>query len=401
MAEVHTLIPIQWWNSILTNATWASFEQDILTAAHERLLNHFEYGAMGFLLSDEDWAALPGNTDDNGVILPPPEVPQLIPPPQPSDGSAGDDRRYTQEYKERTLGLEARKEILEVRRIFKELLLNPKVVGAAHSVAVGAGDTLEKIAETPKIIFKRLKTHLGTPDAQTFEIWRAVYRNPADQIDVSEWIRQDRLAHTRLSAHGEQLSDAQRLTAFRTCYKNVPAVMTCWADYCKATPVLAEQNFINAITYVEAQEPNIRAALTRTQVGYPISPLAAVTVPASTLDAPLAGAALRYTQAQLDQAVADALARGRQSHPRLYCWLHGYNQSHAGATCRQIMAGRPLRSMRDSRPPMEHNRSFSHSGCEHEPPCISVEDARKAGGPKMQGQLPGNDISAGNRSQRN
>ena len=105
---------------------------------------------------------------------------------------------------------------------------------------------------------------------------------------------------TRLSAHGEQLSDVQRLTAFRTCYKNVPAVMTCWADYCKATPVLAQQNFLNAVTYVEAQEPNIRATLTRTQVGYPTSPLAAVTAPALTLDAPLAGATLRYTQAQLD-----------------------------------------------------------------------------------------------------
>ena len=39
--------------------------------------------------------------------------------------------------------------------LFKELLLNPKVVGAAHSAAVGAGDTLEKIAETPKIICSR------------------------------------------------------------------------------------------------------------------------------------------------------------------------------------------------------------------------------------------------------
>ena len=54
-----TLIPAKWFQQILTTATWPDLEQDLLNAAHELLTNMFLYGAMGLLLSDADWAALP------------------------------------------------------------------------------------------------------------------------------------------------------------------------------------------------------------------------------------------------------------------------------------------------------------------------------------------------------
>ncbi len=178
-------------------------------------------------------------------------------------------------------------------------------------MALVAGDTLQQIADTPQAILARLSAHLGTPDAETFTIWKRVHNTPADKLDVAEWRRQDTLAHTQLSLHGEEFADKQRLASFRTCYQNSPAVMGCWADYCKEHPAIQDHSFIGALDYIERQTPNIRAALTRTDVGFPLAAMASPTPSEALLAgstatghvAHVAAESALYTQAHLDRAV--------------------------------------------------------------------------------------------------
>ena len=126
MTESTTLIPAKWFHQILTTATWPELEQDLLSAAHELLTNMFLYGAMGFLLSDADWAALPGVTV-NGVTAAKPAVPPTPDRPADSDGTAGDDRRYDREHKIYLRLLAEKEDIVGVRKRIKDTLLNKEV----------------------------------------------------------------------------------------------------------------------------------------------------------------------------------------------------------------------------------------------------------------------------------
>jgi hypothetical protein len=232
-----------------------------------------------------------------------------------------------------------------------------------------------------------------------------VYTESAFNKDVSQWMREDELANTLLTRYGEQRSAAQRLSAFRECYKSSPAVMTCWADYCKTTPVLAQQNLTDALAYVLLQEPNIREAMTKAHIGMR-SPLAAVALQ-NHWDSPDAGAATAqevgaianaaaapglYTQAQLEQAVAEAVAQAMTAKNEKYCWLHGYQATHAGPDCTVIKDGAHIRAKRDSRAGLATTMVFGRSGG------ITSEQAKAATKPSALSRHPGNAIRPGDRS---
>ena len=398
-----------WLTRILTSATWSKFEKEMCTALVTYLSNIFQYGALGLICSDAEWAALPGITA-NGVVAPKPSVPPIPPQPAPSDGTAADDRRYDRERKETTRLEVVREDIVAICRSVKHLLLNPDLGDDCHSVAMGDGDMYAQINEGPDAPYARLKTHLGTPDRDTFRIWSAVYSTPADNIAVSEWMRQDIYANTLLTIHRQQLSENQRLAAFRLCYEKSPPVVKAWEDYCVLTPLLADQNLTDALAYIKRQEPNIRGRMLPADIGFP--PLAAVAEdsrkPAE--NAPALGAAVApqmYTQAQLDKAVEQARGRSqpahegrpprRDNHRELYCWLHGFQRSHTGHDCTGIITGRPIRAFRrDSRAPTNDTTTvFDHSNCGHQPKCISVAEAQAATGPSSRHHAPGNAIRSG------
>jgi hypothetical protein len=400
MTEQTNIIPAHWFGQILSTANWSVFEQDLLIWAHEQVNGEYDYGAMGLLLSDADWRALPNNVNANGVVVPAPIVQGVPQEPAPSDGSAADDRRHERELKASLRAKEARKELVNVRRKLKEVLLNKAVVGSYHSVALGAGDMLATINDTPKNIFARLKAHLGTPDAKTFHTWSEVYRTPAHHLDVSEWMRQDEFAHTQLSKYGRELSQTQRLSKFLECYKLSPAVMTCWTDYCKHEPTLALQTFPDALAYVLVQEPNIRASMTKADIGFP-PPLAAVAqkqhwsldlgAAAATEDgrAFAAAAPTSYTQDQLNQAVTAAVAHAMAAVADKYCWLHGYQVSHSGSGCRGIEDGKHIRAKRDSRSPLAATMTFGRQGG------ITRQQAKDAAEPLAIPRYPGNALKPG------
>jgi hypothetical protein len=401
------ILPEKWYNTILGKENFDEFQITLLSWAFDKLKNDYDLGALFLLLSDLDWGRMPENIDAQGNVIPQPRVPRLPAEPVLSDGSAGDDRRYDREIKMRERTRAVRQDIFEVTRTIKVLLTNPSVVGKFHTIALGAGDDMAKLNDSPKNIFGRLKEHLGTPDAETFHKWRAVYRTPAHHLPVSEWIQQDVLANTQLTKHEEQLSARQRMFAFRECYSLSPAVMTCWSDYCKATPVLQDQNLADILTYVTMQEPNIKASLTKTDLGLHAAarPSSTATGAAAVEEAAVeqayaaaapamqAGAPL-YSQAQMDRAIAEAVGSGRVAPAdQQYCWLHGYQGTHTGLQCHFIKKGLPLRARRgDSRVALPLTMVFDRPGC------IMVEQAQEAAGPHTHPKWPGNTSKPGGKA---
>ena len=404
MADSKDIIPAYWRLQDLTSANWSDFEQAILTAAHARLLNYYDYGAMAFILSAADWATLPGNIDANGVVRPQPAVPAIPDRPAPSNGQAADDRRFDQQLKAWSRDMDVRAEVITVMTLLKTTLLDRQIVGIHYDVALGAGDMLSIIADTPQRIFARLKDHLGTPDAATFRTWKRVYSEPATNKEISQWIREDERANTLLSPFDQQLTLPQRLAALIEGYRHSAAVMTCWRDYCKANPVLAQQNLPDVLAYILTQEPNIRAEMSKADIGVPShlaaaawdrdreSGAAAANEEVEERAYAAAAAPVSYSQAQLERAVGEAVSRERISRGQQagrYCWLHGYNRSHIGLKCKGIVPGNHIRANRDSRAALPDTMVFDRPGC------ITAERAQEAAGPLTVERHPGNALKPG------
>ena len=239
-----------------------------------------------------------------------------------------------------------------------------------------------------------------------------MYVESATNKDISQWIREDEQANILLTPFDQQLTSPQRLTALIDVYRHSAAVMTCWKDYRKATPVLAQQTLPGALAYILLQEPNIRAEMSKADIGIPSHLATAAwnrdsrdtgavaTMKEMDAGAYAAAAPASYSQAQLERAVAEAVATAIKTHTSTkqlqYCWLHGYQKTHSGLLCHFIKKGLPLRAKyKDSRDDVPLTMVFDGPGC------ILVEQASEAAGPLTHPRFPGNTSKPGGQSQHN
>jgi hypothetical protein len=143
------------------------------------------------------------------------------------------------------------------------------------------------------------------------------------------------------------------------------------------------------LAYVKAQQPNIELELTRAAVGYLSIHDEPATLPATAASA--TGPTM-FTQAQVNALLAAdrrtrTQAKSSGAPPTLlYCWLHGYNPSHASADCRGCEPGASMYKRYGIR---DDDRCFSHANCQHDPPCISSADAKRATKPESYPETPG------------
>lgn len=406
MTDANDLIPASFLGGQeLGSHNWDRVKRKLLASAFACLRSEDELGAISLLVSHAEWITLAGVVDANGNERPQLVIPARPTPPQASDGSAAGDRRYDVELKAMLRAKDLRNEIIDVSQRFKVALLNVDLVGKHYATALGSGDQMTQLTDTPLNIFNRLNAHLGTPDSRTFHIWSEVYRELIKDSDVSKWILKEELAHTLLSKHGQEFSAAQRLLAFRHCFKLCPAVMKCWDDYCTTTPIKANQNLVDALVYITLQEPNIREAVTKADIGLP-TPLACHALSHQDMEAgdtadersgrDVGNAVVSpasYSQEEFDVAVAEAVAVAMiaqgESQGEKYCWMHGYQPSHLGKTCKAIANGKHIRAIRDSRAPLATTMVFGRVGG------ISIEQAKTATKPLSFPRHPGNAIRPG------
>jgi hypothetical protein len=383
-----------WTNQSLDRSTYDEFRRDLFVVAGDMLEEYFSHGALGLVMSEEQWRALPGHDLGNGNFEPFPEIPAIPAEPDlPADNAAAD-RAYNHRVARNKLTMAKRRAMIDAAKELKDMLRNIAVVGDNRPYIIGSADLVEQLNDTPRAMAGRLEKHLGTPDLETFEQWAAVYNSPAHTLDVREWLRRDKLANERLTNHGRQLNNTQRLTAFKECYRHSSAVQTCLKDFAKDRPALAQQTFDLTMAYVVEQEPNIRVAMSKSDVGYAARD---TSIPSNAEEPRI------FTQTQFDRAVAFAVkeAQGKATSGQLYCWLHSYNATHSGTSCRNIEDGKPILHFRDSRDYQGEGRVFGHVNCQHSPKCIGVEDAKSATAPNSFPDRPGNKVRHGNNRRKN
>ena len=376
-----------WIQKDLTKANYLEFDEAMLLAAQAALPDQ-ENVVMGLLMTQAEWNAIPANVLGPNQFVPLPDIPQApVAPDLPEAGAVvAVERMYERALLAYDKAVMQRLHLIQAAGFLKELYKNEAVLGAANQkAAVGGGNMVARIADTPRAMRARLFLHLGTPDNSTFEEWEKVYTTPAADIPVAEWIRLEDISNTALALHHRALNPAQRMAAFAKCYEASPGVVTCIRDYRKQVPALAAQQFDHLLAYVTLQQPNIEQTLTRAAVGY-------------GCEEQLAAAAMRttrtYTQDQLDSAIAAAVAHAVRASPAtapkkgtMYCWSHGYNSSHASADCLCCKPGGTMRARYGYDGPT--TRCFSHPDCDHSPPCISVANAKKATKPDSFPETPG------------
>ena len=377
---------------ILDKSTIDIFDEAMILAA-DTIMPGRNRG-VALVMSPAEWNALPENDLGNGNFRPqpfrPPDIPDR-PVPLGVFAPAGDVRAYDLLCSVRADAILDDANMTAAITALKEIYKNPAIVGERNAkIAIGNGDMMARRLDTPAAMRARLLAYLGTPDQSTFAEWGKLYNTPSTDMDVSEWILLEAIAHLKLTEHRRALNDTQRVDAFIKCYEASPGVSTCVRAYNVAVPALADQTFDDLVAYVTAQEPNIRKTLTRAAVGYSAQTFASAAEPPK---AHAATTQTMYSQAQLDAAIAAALAKhdrkrsssNSTSAPK-YCWLHGHTSTHQSADCFGCRDGKTMAI----RYPGDETRCFSHSQCQHVPPCINAADARRATKPDSFPETPGN-----------
>jgi hypothetical protein len=379
-----------WQTQLLSKATFTAFDDGMLLAAQD-MLHGVEYGALGLIMTTDEWEAMPLNARDDGTFKPFPRPPVVPDMPQPLDANANPAAHavYMRVLADIKVAEGRRHAIMSADSALKEVYRSAIIMGPENAAAaIGDGTVLEQMRDTARNMRARITAHLGTPDTATFDHWKKIYSTPASGMVVAEWIRLESLANKALTKHRRSLPEDLRMTAFIQCYEASPGVATCVREYKRTVPALENQSLPDLLAYVKAQQPNIELELTRSAVGY----LSVQDETATPSTAAIATAPTMYTQAQVNALLAAdrrtrSQAKSSGARPTLlYCWLHGYNQSHVSADCRGCEPGASMYKRYGTR---DDGRCFSHANCQHDPPCISSAEAKRATKPESYPETPG------------
>jgi hypothetical protein len=376
-----------WQTQQLSKATFTTFDESMLLAAQD-MLHGVEYGALGLIMTEAEWQAMPLNIRDDGSFKPFPRIPVVpeMPEPLPAAANTAAHSVYMRVLADIKVAEGRRHAIMSADSALKEIYRSSTIMGPENAAAaIGDGTVLEQMRDTARNMRARITAYLGTPDTSTFDHWKKIYSTPASGMIVAEWIRLESLANKALTKHRRSLPEDLRMTAFIQCYEGSPGVATCVREYKRTVPALENQSLADLLAYVKAQQPNIELELTRAAVGY-------LSVQEETATAASASGPAMYTQAQVNALLA--ADRRTRTHAKssgapptlLYCWLHGYNQSHASADCRGCEPGASMYKRYGIR---DDDRCFSHANCQHDPPCISSAEAKRATKPESYPETPG------------
>jgi hypothetical protein len=276
-------------------------------------------------------------------------------------------------------------------------------------------------------MYARAYEKLGRLDDEAFKQVIKIYQR-GWQTTISGFYLAEAHASVTLEDNDMQYTDAQKFMAFPSVFKNRPEVMRYLRLFEDANPDDAQRTWARLKTYMMAQDKNITRGMTRADLypraqaaseeGHPVSDQEEEhqdirEQPSQAMSAPGKPAHV-FTQAEIEAITVNAVkaamsqyAKSASSAPpqysdaasrMVYCWLHGWCRH---TKCRHIKEGKPCTlKYNDSRTRVRKHgsttdtydptRVFGHSRCNHQPRCISVEDAESATGPDSSPDMPGN-----------
>lgn len=294
----------------------------------------YTHGLLGFIVSDSQWAQLPGNLVPNEDVAVPPAIlprPVIVIPPTPAAAaSALTIKVWERKLADNLLTTD------NLRRL-KELLISS--ISPADLVALH--DPLFGLLNVPALTIMTHITMLhGTRNQTDFAHLRAQLLAPMNSRDsIQEFIGFQQLLHDQFAESQQPLSELDKCFHFREAVKTQAHVQHAIDSYLVATPLVSEQTFVTLTTHVVQQAPNFTP--TTASMGYSANTVMEQVYPST--DSLLSSPAFAALITSAVQAAHPAPRKPRRDRPRLppktrtYCFHHGYD-SHSSTDCRHMLA---------------------------------------------------------------
>ena len=311
-------------------AAWQSQQRELWGSAY-RLYS--DTGLEGFLVTDEQWAAIPGNTitteaiDDEPAVVTIAARPQFETLPQLQlNATAAVTANYDRTLKQQKL-MREQYDILKKNLIST---INP------HDLAVLRHPQHALLHVTAKAIFAHIIVLHGTLDNADYVQLLGTLNNTMTATDtVSSIVATHRLVHQQLAAAQQPINNYQQCFYFKAATAHNIQVVKAINSYLVSVPAIAQQTFDALTTYVVQQTPNFIP--TAASMGYTATATAVTTEDAILASPAFAALLQRAIQLALPTGQRSAPS-GTQKPPTHYCYHHGHNTSHHGTTCTVMLA---------------------------------------------------------------
>ena len=334
-------------------ANYRIFKIEVESLARSLQVEEYDYGLLGFVITQAEWNRLPLNTIvANPAAVPPilagfipmPTIPVRPELPAPNAG-AGVFSRHRSLKEDR-------------RAIIADLLALKQAILAGlddKDIATITDPTTGSMELSHAQIMAALTAVHGTVTSSDITRWRLSLSEP---IDPNTTLAQKISQHKKtalLLRDIAAVNEFDQIAFFKAAFATQVEVMACTMRYEHDAPNTLTRTFADLATYLALHNPPLS---TMTSLGYSNaattgpSTADAATLVSMSADIATALAAIQrlqetrtasghagrnnYSRGNQDRDRRNASARGAGTRPTKYCFLHGYC-SHTGAEC-NIMA---------------------------------------------------------------
>ena len=313
-----------------------SWRSTVIEAYGQACNVYNQHGLLGFILSDEAWANLPGNTtiadpvdDQLPAIVNVAARPTLpVFTPLALAATAVQQAAWDRNIK-----------ILRHTRESYDMLKTKLIGGILPEDIVALRDpTIAFLHIHPQTILAHITAIHGTLDNNDYaQLTVTLNTAMAANDTISGIVARHRHIHEQFAISSQALPEYQKCNYFKGAVIHHQHIRAAYDTYLVSTPLVSNQTFSTLIAHIVAQAPNFTA--TAAELGYSASASATAT-PLDLFQSPAFAALLTRT---VQQAIGASTDKQRTTvsgtkNATHYCYLHGYNNSHNGDTCSKMRA---------------------------------------------------------------
>ena len=302
------------------------FLRSVNTAFGCRCQEHLgENGLLGFCVTDEQWAALPGVTTpdaDNPGNFIVANRPTVVFAQPPEHGALAATLKQYQ------IAFRRNSAISEALR-----MLQNSIIASLPDTDIDelSDPTMGLVSVTSIQILQHFRARYGIFLATDFGSFRRTLEETIGSRTFAEVAAAHRLIHEQFGTANQNLSEIDKCRYLRAAIASNVAMSTAVTSYLTTHPQIIQQTFAGLTAHITEQAPNF--VITPNDFGYAASTIAATD---STTDYFESSAFATF----LDKRISAALPKHNKSHPhkdlpRSYCFTHGYN-SHSSDKCRKM-----------------------------------------------------------------
>lgn len=304
------------------------FLRAVNTAFGCRCQEHLgENGLLGFCVTDDQWASLPGVTipdvdnPGNFIIANRPTVTFTQPP------ELGAVAAVLKQYE---IAFRRNSAISEALRNLK----NTIIASLPDSDIDELSDpTMGLVSVTSLEILQHLRARYGVFLASDFGSFRRSLEETIGSRTFAEVAAAHRLIHVQFGTANQHLAEIDKCRYLRAAIASNLSMNTAVTSYLTMHPQIIQQTFAGLAAHITEQAPNF--AITPNDFGYAASSIV-------TKDPHADYFGSTAFAAFLDKRINAALPKHNQTQPqkdspRLYCYKHGYNY-HSSDKCRKMMS---------------------------------------------------------------